>query len=249
MNQSMLDHGDVQERLPDFLLDEMSDDERRAIDAHLSICPECRALHDRLADGLASLGTLAPQVEMPPGHRQRFLDRLGEASSTPEPVTIADRHPAWRRYAIAATIVALIGAVALAIALGRSGDEERILDPRAAHILAESPAAIPLIADEATDAYGTLFVAPDATEALLVVDDLPRSERDTVYQVWLIRDGIRTSGGVFTVEGYNAATIVSAPEPLSSYQSMGITVEPGPDGSPEPTGPRVVSCSLEGLAT
>lgn len=250
MNRPTLDHSDVIDHLPDYVLHDIGEGMARAIRKHLEECPECRAVHDRLANGMASLGTLVPPEEMPVGHRDRFLARLQESAGPPEPVTLARTSPGWLRYGIAAAIAVLVTATALALVLSRSGDNDgQLLDPRAAEILASAPAAIPLVADAAADAYGTLFVAPDGTEALLVVDDLPPSERDTVYQIWLVRDGVRTNGGVFVVDEHDAAVLIRAPEPLATYQSMGITIEPGPDGSPGPTGPRVVSCSLEGLAS
>ena len=57
-----------------------------------------------------------------------------------------------------------------------------------------------------------------------------------VYQVWLIRpDNTRVSAGVFTVDASQRATLViHAPGTWSAYQGMGITVEPGPAGSPGP---------------
>lgn len=249
MNRSTLDHSEVRDQLTDYALDDIDEGMARAIRAHLDSCPECRTIHDRLADGLASIGTLVPQVEMPAGHRDRFLAKLQETPAEAAPVPIQRRLPdRWLRYGVAAAVALLLVASGLGIWLGRSGsDGDRMLDPRAAEILASGPAAIPLVADAATEAYGTLFVAPEGTEALLVVDDLPATERDAVYQIWLVRDGVRTSGGVFTVDEHNAAVIVSAPEPIAAFQSMGITIEPGPGGSAGPTGPRVVSCSLEGL--
>ncbi|HMM41407.1 MAG TPA: anti-sigma factor [Thermomicrobiales bacterium] len=252
MNQPTIDHSEVRDHLTDYVLDDIDEGMARAIRAHLDSCPECRAIHDQLADGLASLGTLVLPAEMPAGHRDRFLARLEATPTEPAPVPIgARRSGGWLRYGAAAAIAVLLAASALAFYLSRSdGEGGRMLDPRAVEILASAPAAIPLVADAATEAYGTLFVAPDATEALLVVDDLPASEPDTVYQVWLVRDGERTSGGTFTVNGgHDAAMIVSAPQPIAAFQALGITIEPAPDGSPGPTGPRVVSCSLEELPT
>ena len=56
--------------------------------------------------------------------------------------------------------------------------------------------------------------------------------------------GQRTSGGVFSVydEGYGVLKI-DAPEPLISYQNVGITIEPA-GGSPGPTGERVLGGDL-----
>jgi anti-sigma-K factor RskA len=62
--------------------------------------------------------------------------------------------------------------------------------------------------------------------------------------LWLIQDGQRTSGGVFSVsdEGYGSLWI-SSPEPLATYSAFGITIEPA-GGSPGPTGDKVLGSPL-----
>lgn len=67
---------------------------------------------------------------------------------------------------------------------------------------------------------------------------------DKVYQLWLIRDGQRTSGGTFTVDANGRGQVpIHPPLPIREYQSMGVTVEPT-GGSPGPTGARVLRGSL-----
>ena len=87
---------------------------------------------------------------------------------------------------------------------------------------------------------GTLVVDSEGEYGTLVVEGLPALDQDHQYQVWLIRDGQRTSGGVFSVspEGYGAL-MLSSPEPLSSYPAFGVTIEPE-GGSPGPTGDKVL---------
>jgi anti-sigma-K factor RskA len=98
--------------------------------------------------------------------------------------------------------------------------------------------------DAAPAAVGTLVISGDGEYGTLVVDGLPALDPDRQYQLWLIRDGQRTSGGVFSVnpEGYGALWI-SSPEPLSSYPAFGITIEPE-GGSSGPTGDKVLGGSL-----
>jgi anti-sigma-K factor RskA len=98
--------------------------------------------------------------------------------------------------------------------------------------------------EAAAGARGLLLFAAAENEATLVVEDLPILASDRQYQLWLIRDGQRTSGGVFSVSrrGYGCLLIL-APLPLDSYQALGITVEPA-GGSPGPTGQRVLAGSL-----
>ncbi len=90
------------------------------------------------------------------------------------------------------------------------------------------------------DAIGTLVISKDGDHGTLVVDGLPVLDGEHQYQVWLIRDGSRASGGVFSVDkfGYGALWI-SSPEPLKNYQAFGVTIEPT-GGSPGPTGNKVL---------
>jgi len=60
------------------------------------------------------------------------------------------------------------------------------------------------------------------------------------YQLWLISDGEKANGGVFSVnqEGYGNLLVVSS-KPLTEYSAFGITVVPE-GGSPGPTGVKVL---------
>lgn len=90
------------------------------------------------------------------------------------------------------------------------------------------------------EAVGMIVVSQDGEHGTLIVDGLPALDEEFQYQLWLIRDGNRSSGGVFSVgtDGYGSLW-VDAPEPLISYPAFGITVEPA-GGSPGPTGMKVL---------
>jgi anti-sigma-K factor RskA len=98
--------------------------------------------------------------------------------------------------------------------------------------------------ETAPQATGLLVVSVDGEHGTLVVDGLAPLSEEQQYQLWLIQDGQRSSGGVFSVseEGYGSLWI-SSPEPLSSYSSFGITIEPA-GGSPGPTGDKVLGSTL-----
>jgi hypothetical protein len=93
-------------------------------------------------------------------------------------------------------------------------------------------------------ARGKLFFDPDASMAAMVVTDLPSPPPGQVYQLWLIRNGQRTNGGIFRVgsagKGY---LLVKAPQNLGSYRAVGVTNEPA-GGSPGPTGTKVLGGDL-----
>jgi anti-sigma-K factor RskA len=98
--------------------------------------------------------------------------------------------------------------------------------------------------ENAPGAQGLIYVSHDGQFGTLIVEDLPSLGADSQYQLWLIREGKRTDGGVFSVgsDGY-AAMVVRSPDPLGSYQAFGITVEPH-GGSVGPTGNKVLGGTL-----
>jgi anti-sigma-K factor RskA len=92
----------------------------------------------------------------------------------------------------------------------------------------------------AADAGGVIVMSNDGNFGTLIVDGLPALDSARQYQLWLINEGKRTSGGVFSVmdNGYGVL-IVNSSKPLSTYQNFGITIEPF-GGSSGPTGDKVL---------
>jgi anti-sigma-K factor RskA len=105
--------------------------------------------------------------------------------------------------------------------------------------------AVPLSpADAASEATGFVLISADGQDGALVVDGLPALEADQEYQLWLIRNGERTSGAVFsTDERSYGGTRIRAPRALTEYSAVGITIEPA-GGSPQPTGKQVLKGTL-----
>jgi anti-sigma-K factor RskA len=93
-------------------------------------------------------------------------------------------------------------------------------------------------------ASGVLLVTADKQQGILVVSALEALDQTKQYQLWLIKDGRRTNGGVFSVSSAgDAYLIVSTDIPLSKYDAFGVTVEPF-GGSQGPTGPKVLGGSM-----
>lgn len=94
-------------------------------------------------------------------------------------------------------------------------------------------------------AHGMIVVAENHTRGVLLAFGLPVPPEGYAYQLWLIRNDERASGGVFRVtsEGH-AVHRIQISEPLSRFPSFRITVEPD-TGSEYPTGDRIMDGSLE----
>jgi anti-sigma-K factor RskA len=105
--------------------------------------------------------------------------------------------------------------------------------------------AIPLSASQpGSRATGFVIIGADGMNGALVVDGLPPLAESQQYQLWLVRDGERTSGAIFsTDEEHYGGTRIKVDGSLFEYSSAGVTIEPA-GGSPDPTGPQVLSGPL-----
>jgi hypothetical protein len=75
--------------------------------------------------------------------------------------------------------------------------------------------------------------------AYLIIQGLPASARNRVYQAWLVRGATPVSAGVFTRHGA-APQIVQLNRPAVGFALAAVTEEPGPHGSHQPTGQKLV---------
>lgn len=221
--------------------------ERSAAEAHLATCAACRARYATAREVAALLALAAPDVAPPPSLGSRIVARaLAERQARRWPI-------AWGWLAAAAVFIAVLGWNA-ALQMQLQAQTQTIAALRAqltthetaVSVLAQgTPLARPLVGDApAPQAQGMLYLDPEGTTGLLVVRDLPPPPPGKVYQLWLIRDGQRASGGLFSVdERGSAMLIVRAPQPLRTYQAVGVTAEPA-GGSPGPTSPRIIGGRL-----
>jgi anti-sigma-K factor RskA len=105
--------------------------------------------------------------------------------------------------------------------------------------------AVPLLpSDPATPATGYVLISADGEDGALVVDELPPLADNQQYQLWLLRDGEKISGAVFSTDEHSyGGTRIRAPRSLLEYSDVEITIEPE-GGSPQPTGIQVLEGSL-----
>lgn len=94
-------------------------------------------------------------------------------------------------------------------------------------------------------AFATVAWLEQPGVGVLRTDNFPPLPSDMVYQFWLIKDGARTSGGVFTVDADGRGALVFTSRiSLDDFDGMGVTPEPA-GGSAGPTAPPVVTATLD----
>jgi anti-sigma-K factor RskA len=250
------------DELAAFALDALDASEAAVIEAHLRRCPECQALLADYRDVSAGLALRLPPAEPGPALRRRVLEAArgtGDLDGASGGVPAAAR-PGWaaalRRNLVAAlaaaiAVVALSWGVLLQARVNRLAEENARLAERAARydrvrdVLEASQFMVrELTPDGAADADGRVYFDAGSGNGMLMVKRLPRPPEGSVYQVWLVRDGQRTSVALFrTGDGGDGYTFLRSPEPIGAYQDIGITLEPA-GGSAAPTSPRLLGARL-----
>lgn len=92
----------------------------------------------------------------------------------------------------------------------------------------------------APHADGTMVIGQDSLHGVLVASDLPKIPGNKQFQLWLIKNGEKTNGGVFSTTPLGYAVMkVSSTEPLPEHQNFIVTTEPF-GGSSLPSGPEMM---------
>ncbi|HEX2991355.1 MAG TPA: anti-sigma factor [Anaerolineales bacterium] len=234
----------IHDLLPGYAIGSLDADELKRVEEHLSSCWICRnelSAFQTVADELAFAAPLAaPSADA----KERLMQRVQSARPKEQerPVHTAPARPFWERLLPAwglASLFLILGLAASSFVLW-----QRVNNPE----FATAPGgmrAVPLSAtDAAPGATGFVLISADGDDGALVVDGLPPLGEEQEYQLWLIRDGERTSGAVFSTDERSYAGMrIRAPRSLLDYSAVGITIEPT-GGSPNPTGAQVLRGTL-----
>jgi anti-sigma-K factor RskA len=226
----------VSDSIPAYALDILEKAERELIARHLAHCTACQDELSAYRAVMEYLPGTVSQKTPPLRLRSAILQKAAGSTSTP--------HSLWARWAARLTqplhpAVGLIGLVLIVALAGLN----LTLWQQTQHPANEFR-LVNLTSPQGDKATGLMIISEDGSFGTLVVDDLKPLSSEQQYQLWLIKDGKRTSGGVFSVQdsGYGVLR-VDAPMPLITYPAFGITIEPT-GGSSGPTGPKVLGGNL-----
>lgn len=232
----------VLDLIPAYALGCLDEGDLAAIAGHLASCESCHqelTLYQDLVDRLPlALAQISPQ----PAVKQKLMQVVAKSKTAiPEekPLSIWQRitaslqrsSPAW---ALASLVVIVLLVTSNLLLWRQVGQTKQV--------------QMPLVGLQSTnfapDASGTIVMSRDGEHGALVVDRLKPLGDLQQYQLWLINNGVHTSGGVFSVDESGYATIyIEAPETLSSFDNFSITIETA-GGSPIPTGKKVLNGKL-----
>ncbi len=228
-------HGHINDQLAAYALNILDTPETAQIEAHLVACVACREELQAYQEVIGLLALTLPTAAPPPGLKGQLLQKIDAEQKGAQP---ARWWRNWQGWFVKRPFWQPVLAVVLILLLISNWQLRQQLND------ATTPANFGTVTLTGTEVYATatgiLIISADGEHGTLVVQNLPVLPETEAYQLWLIKDGQRTSGALFNVaeDGYRAVWVQS-PEPLSSYVNFGVTIEPA-DGSPGPTGNKVL---------
>ncbi|MCA9942365.1 MAG: anti-sigma factor [Anaerolineales bacterium] len=231
------------DQIPAYALNILDAAEAAQVEAHLAACAACQQELQAYQEVVAQLALAVPVAEPSPALKGRLLQEISKESPVPRTAvppakeqpnwwqnwrTWFTKRPLWQPVLVIALLLLLISNFQLRQQVQESNH------PAGFGAVTLSPA------EPDNAATGLIIISADGLHGTLIVQDLPVLAEPEAYQLWLIKDGQRTSGGVFNVndDGYRAIWLDSE-EPLASYKDFDITLEPA-GGSPYPTGDKVL---------
>jgi anti-sigma-K factor RskA len=237
----MFEETHVLDVLPAYALGSLEAEEASRVEEHLLSCSICRSEADSLRAVAEQLALAAPLAAPSPELKGRLMQRVRSGRSQQPAPAPAPKRPFIERLLPAWGVVSLFLIMALVgfnFILWQRLDQLEFTTAAGMRAVALSPA------DAASAATGFVLISADGEDGALVVDGLPPLGEDRQYQLWLIRNGQRTSGALFSTDEKDyGGTRIRAPLSLLEYSAVEITVEPA-GGSPEPTGVEVLGGPL-----
>jgi len=255
------------DRAAALALDAGDADEIRLVEEHAAACPDCARQLQEFREVAAMLGGAVPQVDPPEALRSRVLEvaRRTDQVLSRDPRRLWSRaqrrvrpSPAWLVAAasLVFSLIALIRVVAMQgqiVALQNDAlraSERAARYDHVAEVLASDQLAIrPLQPSvQAMPWRGMVYMDPLSGTGMVMCHDMPPIAQGHAYQVWFVRGNEKVSGGLIWPDHQgNGYTLIQVPTDLQSFDSVGVTDEPG-TGSAWPTTPRVIGTPLNDSA-
>jgi anti-sigma-K factor RskA len=213
-----------------YALHAMSESEVADVDRRLGAAPpeiaqvfadEVRAIRETMA-----VVSAATAVEPP----QQLRDRVLAGVSAGPVRELRPRAKRWQTAVLAAAAALVIGLGALGVGLAL----RPATTPSTAEQVFAAPDVRAVTSDISTGGSATVVFSREKNAAVLVMNNVPPPAPDTVYQMWLLRDGGPESAGIMEANAVAPSTTRVLPD-IGDSSAVAFTVEP-PGGSPQPTG-------------
>ena len=250
----------IEELLPFYALDALTDEERELVETYLQKHPETRQQIEEMTRAASVIPSGLTPVEPALKTKSMLMARVGSdirarSMGQDQPSRSTSRFESFlRTFTLAGAALALIWVVVLNIQVVRLRDELTTVGnallaqsqslEQINQQLAQPISSLVTISLKGTnarpEALGELIVDLNSRSAVLVIGGLDLLEPGATYQVWLIDNEGPKSAGLLSVNAQGQGLLVVTSDlPIGSFSALGISIEPE-GGSAQPTGDIVV---------
>lgn len=243
-----MEHRDAYELIEGFVFGTLSEEETAQVEIHLdSGCAECLARMREVGEVSVNLATALPPSEVPSALKEKTLARAFTGQRTSEPPS-AEQHPAGSILklvafsGIAASLALLFWGLSLKDELQTANNELQNVQQSVVRLQQDSAVyadAVELLGRPCTrlldmkgiepnpNAFANVMVHPEVDYAVAYVYRMPQPPEDMEYQLWVTREGVTRSVGVFSVNSSGEAVLkLESMENAVTIDSFLVTVEP-----------------------
>ena len=243
-----MEHTEIRELLEAYVLGALDSEELAAVEAHLSTgCAECTAVLRDLNEVAVRLAESVPEHGPPPRVKEQLLARISQKESRSGRHALIVGRTGW--FIAAAAAAALVVLMVRTMTLNKELVllKEKITEIEDVTELLEAPGMefVDLKGVEPNaQAFGKVVIDSDRGKGIVYMYKLPQTPAGKEYQLWVMREGIPSSAGVFTVaEDGSAMLTLTGLEDVDRIASFAVTIEPAgglssPAGMMYLTGPK-----------
>ena len=261
MEYPIMNCTDVEEIAGAYVLDAVTPEEQREIEAHLAQCPRCSQMIQELRAVVDLLPLAVPQIEPSPELKDRILSavqsRANVATQSTQRVAIATPLPLspqpvpiqqarQRRVAARRWTTQLIAAAAILFFLlsGTMLAWNVSLQHQIASISSSAPVTYTIKSTASNPGIsGQVIYYPQQHMTIMEVHGLAQTTGTQVYQGWLLQGTKPTSIGLLNV--HDGVATLDYPGSISGFDTAAVSLEPGPQASKDvPHGQVLATGSL-----
>jgi anti-sigma-K factor RskA len=236
------EHDNLRDLLAPVALGAAEPSERARVEAHAAECAICREELAGLRDAAGLLAVSVPQADPPPALKDSIMRVVrAEAAEREEPTPARAPRPRrarwlpglrpWPALAVVAAVAALLLAwnITLQVRDGGGGG-----GPVVASLPVSGTAAAPGVT-------GRMIYVPDDDTLVMRLSRLPALDPGDAYQLWVLKNGMARSAGLFEPTGPAQAQTVAVG--LAGADGLAVTAQPRTSRT-VPQGPILVQTSL-----
>jgi anti-sigma factor RsiW len=236
----------IHELTAGYALDALDPEERRAYEAHLAGCEQCRQELSSFWETTEALAVAASGPAPSPALRERILTEV--RAEPPQNVVPLESRRRPRAVPMLAAATAIAAVVALALGLRASDLSGQLDDTQAALEQAKSSAAV--LADPGAQSVdlqageGRLVVDAEG-RAVLVVDGLAPAPTGMTYEMWVVPGGdIEQASPAGLFPGSDEREVLRVDGTVEAGDVVAVTIEPHGGVDAPTTQPVVASDSV-----